>query len=290
MSLLLLDVSDDVCHSLGESFFAGNSVLSKYLFGEKAPEVRAEKLGFIDYVVGESTRFILMEIKTLFEATDKGLKEIPLKAEQHKEQILKYFQTGARFAILTNLRDWCFFNDLARPKDFRPFSSGNLEEFLKDYEHTLDLWDALERREQASTGQDLDKKFFQSLESWVTLLRERVEFTVDEKRKIELIIGLINKFIFIQTLDAYWVIDFRRIKASWEEAERKWLAKGKLTVLAEFFADIDRWFYAYYDTELFRTHILDYIKSDDENIKSFYESLRTVLGLTYWQAIFAGVA
>jgi len=273
--------------TLRESFFAGNSILSKYLFGEKAPEVRAEKLGFIDYVIGESTRFILLELKTPFETTDKGLRQTALKPDQHKDQILKYFQTGARFAILTNLKEWYFFNDLVRPKDFHPFSSGTFGDFLKDHSMTLSLWDVLERREMASTEQDLDKKFFESLKSWVNKLRE-VELTVDAKRKDELIISLINKFTFIQTLDAYWVVDFRRIKTSWEEAERKWGAKGKLIVLEKFFEDIDGWFYAYYDTELFKTKILDYVKKDAKNIQLLHETLQLVLGLTYWQAVFGG--
>jgi type I restriction-modification system DNA methylase subunit len=271
--------------ALRESFFAGNSVLGKYLFGEKAPEVRAERLGFIDYVVGESTRFILLELKTLFEATDKGLKQTNVKIDQHKDQILKYFQTGARYAILTNLKDWHFFNDLATPKDFKPFSSGTLEDFLKDYAMASNLWDVLERREKTSVEQDLDKWFFNSLKSWVNTLKD-VEFTVDEKKKMELIIGLINKFIFIQTLDAYWVIDFRRIKTAWEESERKWKPRGKLVVLDKFFEEIDGWFFAYYDTGLFKTRIMDYIKKDDKNIDSFYERLQLVLGLAYWQAIF----
>jgi type I restriction-modification system DNA methylase subunit len=271
--------------ALRESFFAGNSILGKYLFGEKAPEVRAEKLGFIDYVVGESTRFILLELKSLFELTDKGLRQTVLKPDQHKEQILKYFQTGARFAILTNLREWYFFNDLVRPKDFQPFSSGALEDFLKDYEMMPDLWNLLERREKASAGQNLDKVFFDSLKAWVSKLKE-VEFSVDDKRKDELIISLINKFIFIQTLDSYWVVSFRRIKTSWEESEKKWSVKGKLIVLEKFFEDIDEWFYAYYDTELFRTKILEYVKKDSRNIELFYEHLQLILGLVYWQGIF----
>jgi type I restriction-modification system DNA methylase subunit len=271
--------------ALRESFFAGNSILSRYLFGEKAPEVRAEKLGFIDYVVGESTRFILLELKSLFESTGKGLRQTTLKPDQHKEQILKYFQTGARFAILTNLKDWYLFNDLVRPKDFKPYSSGALADFLKDYDMVLDLWNVLEHREKASTGKDLDKIFFESLRSWVSKLRE-VEFNTEEKRKDELIISLINKFIFIQTLDSYWVVSFRRIKTSWEDAEKDWGVKGKLVVLEKFFGDIDEWFYAYYDTELFRTKILDYVKKTSPNIERFYESIQLILGLAYWQGIF----
>src|SRR5438876_1640809 len=271
--------------ALRESFFAGNSILSKYLFGEKAPEVRAEKLGFIDYVIGESTHFVLLELKSLFESTDGRLRQIILKPEQHKEQILKYFQTGARFAILTNLKGWYFFNDLVRPKDFSFFSSGSLTDFLKDYEMVPDLWNLLERKEKASVGQDLDKIFFESLKSWVSKLRE-IEFITGEARKDELIISLINKFTFIQTLDSYWVVAPRRIKTSWEDAEKKWRVKGKRVVLEKFFGEIDEWFYAYYDTELFRTKILDYVKKTPQNIGLFYDNLQLVLGLLYWQGIF----
>ncbi|MHA1712258.1 MAG: hypothetical protein ACTSUS_09450 [Candidatus Freyarchaeota archaeon] len=41
----------------------------------------------------------------------------------------------------------------------------------------------------------------------------RTEFTVDDRRKLELIIGVINKFIFIQNLDGYGVIEFNWIRS-----------------------------------------------------------------------------
>ncbi|PSO06021.1 hypothetical protein B9Q04_18235 [Candidatus Marsarchaeota G2 archaeon BE_D] len=56
------------------------------------------------------------------------------------------------------------------------------------------LSEYLERRDSQAARGELDKKFFQSLESWIKKLSQ-VEFEVDEASKRELIIDLINKFI-----------------------------------------------------------------------------------------------
>jgi hypothetical protein len=52
--------------ALREAFFAGKSVLSKYLAAEINPEVNLGD-GFIDYQTVSSGRLILLELKSLFE-------------------------------------------------------------------------------------------------------------------------------------------------------------------------------------------------------------------------------
>ena len=138
-------------------------------------------------------------------------------------------------------------------------------------------------------GNKLDKRFFESLKIWVGKLSE-VKFDLDEQTKIENIIHLLNKFIFIQTLDDFFVIDARWIKTNWDEMERKWKAKGKYQVLKKYFDEIDNWFYEYYDTELFRGNILEHVKMDETNIEKLYNSLQIVLGVTGWQTTFRGIA
>ena len=59
--------------------------------------------------------------------------------------------------------------------------------------------------------EELNKEFFKDLKKWVGEL-SKVQFEGDEKTKLELIITLINKFIFIQTLDDHGVIKFNWIK------------------------------------------------------------------------------
>jgi type I restriction-modification system DNA methylase subunit len=278
--------------ALRESFIAGKSILLKYLFGEAIPEVRSN--GFIDYLIKDETgHAIVLELKPLFEAefeSDKAgrhilkrLRQKKIKPESYREQILKYIREGeAQYVILTNLKEWFFYSKDLNPKEVKYFYSIDLFNFVKEYDVIGNLRDYLERKEFESVRYELDKKFLESLKTWVNKLSE-VEFTVDERRKLELIIGMINKFIFIQTLDDYGVVEFNWIRKCWERNERMWQKKGKLMVLKRFFNEIDEWFYTYYDTELFREKILEYIKEDPENIDKFYKNLKSVLGLTYLQ-------
>jgi len=284
--------------ALRESFIAGKSVLLKYLFGEALPEVRSN--GFIDYLIkDEMGRGIALELKPLFEADvefDKAgkpilkrLRQKKLKPEDYREQVLKYIQEGeAQFVILTNLKDWFFYSKELTPRDVKPFCTIGFFEFVKEYDVIGNLRDYLERKEFESIRYELDKRFLESLKTWVKKLSE-VEFTVDDKRKLELIIGLINKFIFIQTLDDYGVIEFNWIKKRWSYHEQMWQRKGKLMVLEKFFDELDDWFYLYYDTELFKEKILLYIKKDEENIDRLYRNLQLVLGLTYLQVPFGAL-
>jgi hypothetical protein len=284
--------------ALRESFIAGKSVLLKYLFGEALPEVRSN--GFIDYLIkDEMGRGIALELKPLFEADvefDKAgkpifkrLRQKKIVPEIYREQILKYIQEGeAQFVILTNLKDWFFYSKELTPREVKPFCTISFFDFVREYDVIGNLRDYLERKEFESIRYDLDKWFLESLKTWVKKLSE-VEFTVDDKRKLELIIGLINKFIFVQTLDDYGVIEFNWIKKRWNYHEQMWQRKGKLMVLEKFFDELDDWFYLYYDTELFKEKILPHIKKDEENIEKLYRNLQLVLGLTYLQVPFGAL-
>ena len=282
--------------ALSDAFFAGRSILKKYLFGDATPEAIVGD-GFIDFKVkvpGE--KIILVELKPLFEARTttvkagrelKSLKQMKLKPEDHKEQILKYIHEGGEYIMLTNLKEWFFFSRSVTAAEFEPFASTGLMEFHKDFEVERNLWDYLTRLDQQSIREDLDARFFRSLQTWVGKLSE-VEFTVDEKRKTELIINLVNKFIFIQTLDDYRVIEPRWVQETWSYNERRWGSKGKGEALKEFLKQTDSWFYKYYDTELFRDEILNHVKTDAENLDLLHRNLRLVLGLEYWMSALGG--
>jgi len=284
--------------ALRESFIAGKSVLLKYLFGEALPEVRSN--GFIDYLIkDEMGRGIALELKPLFEADvefDKAgkpilkrLRQKKIVPEVYREQILKYIQEGeAQFVVLTNLKGWFFYSKELTPREIKPFCTIGFFDFVKEYDVIGNLRDYLERKEFESIRYDLDKWFLESLKTWVKKLSE-VEFTVDDKRKLELIIGLINKFIFVQTLDDYGVIEFNWIKKRWNYHEQMWQRKGKLMVLEKFFDELDDWFYLYYDTELFKEKILLHVKKNGENIDKLYRNLQLVLGLTYLQVPFGAL-
>jgi len=284
--------------ALRESFIAGKSILLKFLFGEAVPEVRSN--GFIDYLIrDEMGRGIALELKPLFEGDvelDKAgkpilrrLRQKRIKPEDYRDQILKYIQEGeAQFVILTNLKDWFFYSKELTPREVKPFCTIDFFGFMKEYDVIGNLRDYLERKEFESIRYELDKWFLESLKTWVKKLSE-VEFLVDDRRKLELIIGLINKFIFVQTLDDYGVIEFNWIKKRWNYHEQMWQRKGKLMVLEKFFDELDNWFYLYYDTELFKGKILPYVKRDNENINRLYNNLQLVLGLTYLQVPFGAL-
>jgi len=279
-----------------EAFFAGRSILGKYIYGTASPEVRED--GFVDYLIrDENGRLIVLELKPLFEAEivyDKARKPVLKKLRQrkldwkaHKAQIAKYIQ-DSEYVILTNLKEWVFFGRSSNLADLKPFYTVELFQFIKEYEVIGNLKDYADRKEFQSIRYDLlTKEFFENLERWVEKLSE-VEFTVDDKRKLELIINLINKFIFIQTLDDYGVIEFKWIMKTWNHHESRWHSKGKLEVLRRFFDEVDSWFYLYYDTELFKEDILAYVKTDEKNIDTLYRNLSLVLGLAYWKSPLGG--
>lgn len=284
--------------ALRESLLAGQSILSKYLFVGKSPEV-ATGGGFIDYKLHANPPYlpVLVEIKPLFVQVYKKQKgrriltEISqnrLQWQLHRKQIQKYLREND-FLVLTNLKEWYFFSRKSdEPILKEPTSLGS---FLEEFETIGDLNDYLERIASRAVRDVLDRNFFDSLDSWVKALRA-VEFesTVSGKKKLELIIKLINKFIFIQTLDDYGIIDFHWLPNKWELKERGWKPKGQAKVLEEFFKEIDEWFYDYYDTELFQIQdsFLKYVKKTPDNIKKLYSALKLVVGLELWQKVIRG--
>ena len=281
--------------ALSDAFFAGRSILKKYLFETATPEAIVGD-GFIDFKVKIREKIILVELKPLFESKTRkvkagkelvSLKQLKLKPKNHKKQILKYIHEGGEYIILTNLKEWFFFNKSVTAAEFEPFASTDLMEFHKEFEVERNLWDYLTRLDRQSIREDLDARFFKSLQMWVEKLSE-IEFNVDEQRKTEVIINLINKFIFIQTLDDYRVIEPRWIQETWGHSERRWANKGKAKVLREFFEDVDDWFYQYYDTELFRESVLDYVNQPQQNLELLHKNLKLVLGLEYWMFALGG--
>ncbi len=276
--------------ALREFFLARSSPLAKYLFGNLLPEVRFthdEARGFVDYIIvdRETGRTIRLELKALFEAKEetgktrvlRELSQVPLDPDKHREQVQKYLlDENAQYVILTNLRDWYFYSKMTFP-NVKPFVKLTLDELLQRFEPIGNIFELLVRLEHESVKEELGERFFEDLKKWVEEL-SKVQFETDEKTKLELIINLINKFIFIQTLDDYGVIKFNWIKNSWKLNNELWRGKGSEEVIKRFLADIDDWFYSYYDTELFKTNVFDYVKKTQENIRVFYNALKNVLG------------
>ena len=272
--------------ALSDAFFKGNSVLSRYLSPNVAPEVNV-KIGFIDFKVGTGRNSFLLELKPLFvqdtipdgdKRRVKALKQNNLSWKDHEDQIIKYLQKDHEYVGITNLKDWVFFNDKITIGGLAPFHSTNLFQFTIEYKINKDPIDYLTRAHSQHTRGDLDKEFLASLNSWVKLF-SKVKYDLDDDKRDQLIIGLINKFIFIQTLDDYRVIDFQWLRTCWTNTEKMWEGKGKFRVLQEFINEFMKWFDGYYDTELFSGDILECVTKDEKNIETFYRAIYTVLGM-----------
>jgi len=142
----------------------------------------------------------------------------------------------------------------------------------------LSISDYLIRLSHQQSKPDLDDKFLESLESWVDkLLSTEYAVDVDDSDRIDEVVNFINKFIFIQTLDDYSVVEFNWIKNTWEYNRRRWSNYNKRKFAESFIADVREWFYKHYDTELFRHEVIQHIP--DRNIDEFCDLLGEVLGL-----------
>jgi len=281
--------------ALREAFFAGQSLLSRYFASEMSPEVNTGD-GFVDYKIRSDSRFVMLELKPLFEAETRDSKNgrelVKLKANKlnwtkHKSQILKYIKTGGEFVVLTDLRDWYFFDDTAIKEGCKPFASKDFLSLEKDFVMVENFYRVIERYKYASLSEDLDKVFFGDLKLWVKKLLE-IKFDVEEKKKIQVVLGIINKFIFIQTLDDYSVIEFRQIQKTWDYSEQRWGSRSRFETLRHFFDDTVDYFSQLYDTELFVDNEIEFLKKDNDNVNKFYNNLKSVLGITYLESDIGG--
>ncbi len=279
--------------ALKDVFFSHGSEFVK-LFGRAEPEVFKVKTGFIDYVIErEGGKAVYLEIKPPFVAIFKeekggrrifkGIKKESLETTKYKEQIEKYLKTEGEYIILTNLEDWFFFSESFTRELTKPFAEIPFSDFIKEFKQIGDLYKFSDLKEELSIKEPLDKEFFKSLDTWVKELK-KVEFTVDNKIRDELIINLINKLIFIQCLDKLWVGPNKYFERNWSRLESEWAGRKK-EILNEFLKRTDNYFYKIYDTELFREYgkktIFDFVKKNKGNIELFYKKLKLVLGIEF---------
>lgn len=280
--------------ALRETFFNENSPLIKNLFPNfrVIPELSIKRVGFLDYKLEGYGMNIIIELKPLFETTIKNkildkIKYTPLDWQQEKKQVHKYIrEEDYKYAILTDLKKWYFFSKsrVYNEEHIEFIYSASFEEFVNELQNEESLVSYLERIEHLSIKENLDKKFFDSLKGWISKLNE-VKFTCNESDKIESIVYLINKFIFIQTLDDYGIIEINKIRKVFSYWEQKYHAKGDYYVLKKFLEDINDEFYEYYDTELFANHqFMDFVDIEDaSNLNKLSKILKAVLGLTAGQ-------
>ena len=125
---------------------------------------------------------------------------------------------------------------------------------------------------------ELNYEVVKSLKAWIRFI-SKVTFVTDRKTKTEFIVFLITKLISIQTLADFGIIDPQWLKDSWDSFNKKLYSNDKLTVLKEFFEQIDVLFREYFHRDLFKLNILEYIDENEDNIAIFYQNLQLVLGL-----------
>jgi hypothetical protein len=258
-------------------------------------EVRQKSGGFIDFRLQESkSNPVLLELKPMFEQvkdkdrkTITGIKYKSLGYRPYRDQIRKYLADND-YLILTNLCEVQLFNRemlATKDDDFEPFHELSFVAFLQQYQQVQNFWQVICRLDSV-VKIGLEQAFFEDLATWYAQF-EMIDFkeSVDFSKE-DLIVLLLNKVIFIKTLEDYGLIDFNFLKDFYLETERRWQVKGYHVVFKRFFDEIESWFWEFYDTELFNTSVWDKIEQSKANIEQFRKTFERVLGFGVWNIEF----
>jgi len=243
--------------------------------------------GFIDFALKESVgNPILIELKPFFRLVKNGtqLKIEELDYTHHQAQILKYLKHN-EYVILTNLSTAFIFSRNAII-EFEPFQTLNFTDLLKRFLQYENLWDTIKRIEDQNIKVDLDKSFFEDLKNWYNEFK-KIKFIENDKfTKEEIIVLLLNKIIFIKTLEDFGLVQFKHLADEYYNKKDKWEAKGSERILTTFFNELEEYFDYFYDTELFKTKFWDFIDKDKKNLEDFQHVFETALGLDAWHSAF----
>ncbi len=251
------------------------------------PEVNIGS-GFVDYVLkDENSQPVLIELKPLFYLDDGVgiLKAIPAKWERHQDQIRKYLFKND-YVILTDLRNAYLFNREAIGK-FQPFFEEPFPDLLRRFRDSDNIWDAIRRVEDQGIRPDLDEQFFADLKKWHEYFQEVKMILPEGKTKRELIVLLLNKVIFIKTLEDYSLIDFRFLTDTYLRWKDRWEERDIVRFITNFFNEIEEFFGVHYDTELFKGLFWDYVDKDPTNVAKFRNTFEAMLGTGRWEKEFA---
>jgi len=258
------------------------SIVSDILNRESFSEVALHS-GFIDLAIRENAvNPILIELKPCFSLNIRkdGIEPDKLSYTHHKNQIQKYLHDN-EYIILTNLNTAFLFSRDALI-EFEPFLEIQFTKLLNGFLQYNNLWDTVRRLEDNLVKPDLEKEFFENLKKWYAQFQV-IEFEqLNGLQKEELIVLLMNKVIFIKTLEDYGLIDYKRLQDTYLTTRRLWETKGTKQVFKHFFKEMEDWFWEFYDTELFKINVWDYIKKEDANVERFKVVFERTLGLDNW--------
>lgn len=271
-------------------------ILQDVLKVESKTEVALDKGGFIDVRIEQKKgNPVLFELKKSYNRNEKrnGLNGEKISLVNMKEQIQKYLQSH-NFVLLTNLKETYFFNQTAL-YEFKEFDRMDFIDFLDGAIERPTIWDFVSRAEDSLPLSDLDREFFENLKKWHKEF-ETVDIEespiISEKKllkmpKEELIVLFLNKIIFIRTLEDYGLIPYKKyLQEKYFESIDEWEPKGIEKIFDNFFEWIERWFYTYYNTELFSTNFWSYVKKEKKNLKCLKRVFENVLGFGDWNMTF----
>jgi len=252
------------------------------------PQIRTKE-GWVDYLIHPAMgNPIAVELKPLHKLRSGKIVLNALKDEyerlkaDEKNQVRQYLR-DYDYVLLTNTDDIYYFNREALV-EFKPFLQEKFLMLIDDLRTNSDIWDVIRRKEDRTPRHNLDKKFFQDLKKWYAEFQElKFKPKVDKQ---ETVVQILNKFIFLKTLEDYSLIPFNYIRRIYDENQEKWQAKGKRKVFQEFFYELNRWSYEYYDTELFQSDVFEMILPEDRNMDTLQTAIERILGFSEWSMTF----
>ncbi|HPI19212.1 MAG TPA: hypothetical protein PKY56_02480 [Candidatus Kapabacteria bacterium] len=247
---------------------------------------------YVDFVITENGMGnpLCIELKPFLRYNRKKdtIYQSDFKYEIHQKQIQKYLRhKRIEYVILTNLNKAYIFNRAAIIK-FEPFFVTNLPQIFEDFLLYENLWDVLRRYEDKQAAKDLDIQFFNDLKKWFNEFDlANVNFIENHSiSREEIIVLLLNKLIFIKTLEDHGLIAYRFLQDQYERFVDLWKPKGYHNVLSRFFQDIESFFENYYNTELFASNFWDFVDKDRKNVERFKKVFELILGLDNWSKTF----
>ncbi len=264
-----------------------NRLLEDVLHKTAVPEANIG-VGFVDYSLQEEhSNPVLIELKPLFllDKEEGALWADPIKWSQHEKQVTKYLRKND-YVLLSDLRSAYLFNRDALG-EFKPFHEESLASLLLRFKEAENIWDAIRRIEDQSFRPDLDQHFFDDLKKWHGEFQAIKMRPPEGRTKSELIVLLLNKVIFIKTLEDYGLIDFQYLTDTYELYKDRWEERDLLRFVERFFDEVEEFFKVYYDTELFKLKFWDYVDKDKENVAKFRDIFEAMLGTGRWAKEFA---
>jgi hypothetical protein len=282
---LLIEKSDPEA-ALAEAFAS--------LFQTLAPQAAAG-LGSIDYVVETADQGKLgVELKKCLQYDAQRNVLVPTSLNPYlntknsweiKDQVFRYSRSGNfTYIVLTNLKSWYFYDPTycTTVRKTKPFFELPLNECYRRFGKGFSI-DGIGRLQRESSRIDLGDRFYADLTSWVQQLKKLAFLgDLDSVTKLEDAIFVLNKFIFVRTLEANLVVPEDLIGREWSRLARDYPNRPNIFIRA-YFKAIDDFFHYYYDTELFdpaRTEtLLRHIADNDEAWRSFVQKLSLVLGI-----------